>query len=51
LTVSATVRYRKFNNRYAKFALGERYQTLPIVDMAEDILTVPLLTKPPGIEN
>ena len=42
LTVSAVVRYRKFNQRYAQWALNDEHIRLPIVDMASDSLAVPL---------
>lgn len=42
LTVSATLRYRKLNERYARFALGDDYQPVPVVDMAWDSLSIPL---------
>ena len=36
LTINATLKYRKLNTRYAKWALKEKYRKLPIVDMARD---------------
>lgn len=42
LTVSATIRYRKLNNRYAKWALKDKYFKLPIIDMAWDSLQIPI---------
>ncbi len=47
LTITAVLRYRKFNLRYAKWALKEKYQELPIVDVAWDSIQLPLLVKPP----
>ena len=46
LTVSAVLRYRKFNNRYAQWALQESKPPLPIVDLARDAITIPLRIKP-----
>ena len=43
LTISATLRYRKFNQRYAKWALDLEHPTLPIVDMSQDAITSTLL--------
>ena len=43
LTIKAVLRYRKFNNRYAKWALGENIKNLPIIDMAQDEIKVALL--------
>ncbi|MFT7244285.1 MAG: hypothetical protein ACI82A_001637 [Candidatus Azotimanducaceae bacterium] len=42
LTVSATLRYRKLNERYAKFALAARYFPVPIIDVAWDSLLIPV---------
>ncbi len=42
LTVSATLKYRKLNERYARWALKDKYMKIPIVDMAWDSLTIPL---------
>ena len=47
LTVTAILRYRKFNQRYAKWALKDKYQELPIVDVAWDSIQLPVLKKPP----
>ena len=45
LTVTATLNYRKLNDRYARWALKEQYVPIPIVDMAWDSLTIPVLTR------
>jgi hypothetical protein len=45
LSVSATLKYRKLNERYAAFALGEHYIPVPIVDIAWDALQIPLRTR------
>jgi hypothetical protein len=45
LTVSAVVRYRKFNNRYARWALKDPTIKLPITDVARDTLLLPLRTR------
>ena len=42
LTVVATVKYRKLNNRYAKWALQNNYIEIPAIDMAWDTLTIPV---------
>lgn len=46
ITVSAVVRYRKFNNRYARWALKDEHIELPIVDMARDAITIPIRIRP-----
>lgn len=46
LTVTAIVKYRKFNQRYARWALNHPKPVLPIVDMARDTLMIPLKIKP-----
>ncbi|MBB3063168.1 multiheme c-type cytochrome [Microbulbifer rhizosphaerae] len=43
LVVDATVKYRKLNQRYAKWALQDKYQELPVVDMARDTLVLDIL--------
>jgi hypothetical protein len=47
ITVTATLKYRKLNDRYAKFALKELYQPIPIIDMARDSLVIPIKIKAP----
>ena len=42
LTLSATLRYRKLNERYARWALKEQYQPIPIIDVARASLAVPV---------
>jgi len=51
LIVSAVVRYRKFNNRYAKWALDDPRVSLPIVDMAATSLRVPIRLKPEAFDS
>jgi hypothetical protein len=46
VTVSAVARYRKFNQKYAEWALERQGVALPIVDMARDALTIPIRYKP-----
>jgi cytochrome c554/c'-like protein len=46
LVVTATLNYRKLNTRYAKWAMKEKYQPLPIVMMARDTIVIPLFIKP-----
>jgi hypothetical protein len=45
LTASAVVRYRKFNNRYARWSLKDPHIELPVVDMARDSLDIALRLK------
>ncbi len=47
LTITAVLQYRKFNQRYAKWALGAKYRELPIVDIARHSLLVPIREQPP----
>jgi hypothetical protein len=42
LSVAATVKYRKFNNRYARWALQDDDVVLPIVDVAADAIVIPI---------
>jgi len=42
LTVTATLKYRKLNERYAKWALKDKYIKIPIIDMAWDSLDIPI---------
>lgn len=42
LTVTATLRYRKLNERYARWALHDKYVEIPPVDLAWASLDVPL---------
>lgn len=42
LTVTATLKYRKLNERYARWALGDRYIQIPVIDLAWDSLSIPL---------
>ncbi|WAJ70163.1 multiheme c-type cytochrome [Catenovulum adriaticum] len=51
LYVSAKVQYRKLNTRYAKWALQDEYQPLPIIDMARSHLTIPVRDKLEAIDN
>jgi hypothetical protein len=46
LTVTAVLRYRKLNQRYAEWALEDRARNLPVVDMARDSLIIPLRVRP-----
>ena len=46
LTVTAILKYRKFNQRYAQWALNHPKPVLPVVDMARDSLTIPIKVKP-----
>ena len=42
LVATAKLRYRKLNNRYARWALQDQYRELPITDMARDTLSIPI---------
>jgi len=46
LSASATVRYRKLNNKYARWVLKRPDAVLPIVDIARSVLTIPVREKP-----
>jgi hypothetical protein len=46
LVITATLRYRKFNKRYASWALGSEQIDLPVVDMARDAISVPVRIRP-----
>jgi len=42
ITVTTTLKYRKINDRYARWALKEKYFKIPPVDMARDSLSIPI---------
>jgi len=42
LTVTATLKYRKLNERYARWALKDQYVEIPVVDLAWDSLSIPI---------
>lgn len=42
MTLTATLKYRKLNNRYAKWALQDNYFDIPAIDMAWDSQVIPL---------
>ncbi|MFT4939227.1 MAG: hypothetical protein ACI88A_002263 [Paraglaciecola sp.] len=42
LSVSARLRYRKLNKRYAKWALKDKYFDIPAIDIAWDSLEIPI---------
>lgn len=42
ITISASLKYRKLNERYAKWALKDKYITIPIVNMGWDSLNIPI---------
>jgi hypothetical protein len=46
LMISATLNYRKFNNRYAHWALEDETVRLPIVDISKDALSIPIRIRP-----
>lgn len=45
VTIRARLRYRKFNIRYARWALKKDELQLPIVDMASATVTIPIYNK------
>ncbi|MEY4719462.1 MAG: hypothetical protein RL563_2080 [Pseudomonadota bacterium] len=45
LHISVCLRYRKLNNRYARWAFGDEKIALPIVDMASASLSLPIKIK------
>ncbi|KZX53506.1 hypothetical protein A3709_10295 [Halioglobus sp. HI00S01] len=51
LTMTATLKYRKLNDRYARWALGDLYEPLPIVDMARDSFTLPVIVTLETVPN
>ncbi len=42
LTITATLKYRKLNQRYAEWALGDHYIDIPVIDLAWDSLEIPV---------
>ena len=50
ITITAVLKYRKFNQRYAKWALKEKYRELPIVDIARHSLLVSVREQAPVIK-
>ncbi|WP_412972486.1 multiheme c-type cytochrome [Glaciecola sp. MF2-115] len=46
MTITATLKYRKLNAKYAKWALKDQYFELPITDMARDNLQIPIKLVP-----
>jgi len=42
LVVSSSLKYRKLNQRYARWAMGENYLKIPVITLAWDSLEVPL---------
>lgn len=47
ITINATLKYRKLNDMYARWALKESYKPIPIIDVARDSLTIPIKMKAP----
>lgn len=47
IIIEARLKYRKLNTKYAKWALGDLYRPLPVVDMAQDTLVLDILHEPP----
>ncbi len=46
ITVTARVRYRRFNQWYTDWVFGDREVRLPIIDMGRDTLSVPIRNQP-----
>lgn len=42
LTITTALKYRKLNERYAKWALKDKYVKIPVLDLAWDSLDVPI---------
>lgn len=42
ITLTATLKYRKLNDRYAKWALRDKYIEIPAIDIAWDSRVIPL---------
>jgi hypothetical protein len=42
ITVVATLKYRKLNNQYARWALQKNYIEIPVIDMAWDSISIPI---------
>lgn len=51
LTVSAQLNYRKLTQRYASWVMQDENIRLPVVVMAQDAVTLPVLTRPPTRET
>lgn len=46
LTVTTALKFRKLNQRYAKWALDMENPKIPVVEMSRDALTIPIRNKP-----
>jgi hypothetical protein len=42
ITLTATLKYRKLNERYARWALKDKYIEIPVVNIAWDSLSIPI---------
>ncbi|WP_016957431.1 multiheme c-type cytochrome [Catenovulum agarivorans] len=51
ISISTQINYRKLNTRYAKWAMKELYQPLPIIELSRAHLAVPLRDKLETIDN
>lgn len=51
LTVVASLKYKKLNERYARWALKEQYVDIPVVEVAYDTLSIPLVDKRPVVDT
>ncbi len=46
LTLTASIRHRNFNQKYARWALDDEDINLPITNISEKSINIPLVTKP-----
>lgn len=51
ITITASLQYRKFNQRYAKWALDLTDPALPVIEMSRDTLSIALRDKPPVVRK
>ena len=46
LSVTTALKFRKLNQRYAKWALNMKNPKIPVIEMNRDSLTIPIRSKP-----
>ena len=46
ITVTTALKFRKFNQRYAKWALDMENPKIPVIEMSRDSLSIPIRKKP-----
>ena len=46
LTISIALKYRKFNDQYAHWALEDETIQLPVIDMSTDLVSIPVRIQP-----